>query len=229
MLETRWPEHVHRFPIASYLTSACRTVTASSSCRSSRLQSFATIVLTARDPTDEKVAALDLGADDYVVKPLDTAELLARVRVALRHSESNAGTTEHLVAGDIAIDLPAHRVTRAGIDVHLTRKEFGLLAELARHAGRVLTHTSALHHLGQSAYRRRGIFTRCGPQSARNNGTKSGRTETHRQRAGRGLSTQCLGSLAMRRHLALDIGGRLAGGLRAAPSRQYRGSTRRRN
>lgn len=119
-----------------------------------------TIVLTARDTTDEKVAALDLGADDYVVKPFDTAELLARIRVALRRSESNAGTPEHLAAGDVAIDLHARRVTRGDIDVHLTRKEFALLAELARHAGRVLTHTHLLRivwgeaHTGDVEYLR---------------------------------------------------------------------------
>ena len=119
-----------------------------------------TIVLTARDTTDEKVAALDLGADDYVVKPFDTAELLARIRVALRRSESNAGTPEHLAAGDVAIDLHARRVTRGDIDVHLTRKEFALLAELARHEGRVLTHTHLLRivwgeaHTGDVEYLR---------------------------------------------------------------------------
>lgn len=113
---------------------------------------IATIVLTARDATDEKVAALDLGADDYVVKPFDTAELLARIRVALRHSSGNIGTAERLTAGEVEIDLPAHRVTRADVEVRLTRKEFALLAELARHVGKVLTHAHLLRTVWGEAH-----------------------------------------------------------------------------
>ena len=113
---------------------------------------IATIVLTARDATDEKVAALDLGADDYVVKPFDTAELLARIRVAIRHSSGSTGTAEHLVAGDVEIDIPAHRVTRSGIEVQLTRKEFAVLAELARHPGRVVTHAQLLRTVWGEAH-----------------------------------------------------------------------------
>ncbi len=103
----------------------------------------AVLVLTARDATSEKVAALDLGADDYVTKPFDTDELLARVRVAMRHRD---GTTADgkLVAGPIEIDSAAHQATKRGVPVHLTPKEFALFLELVRHAGKVLTHRHLL-------------------------------------------------------------------------------------
>ena len=104
----------------------------------------AVVVLTARDATAEKVAALDLGADDYVVKPFDTEELLARVRTALRHRSHNANDTGIVEVGSLRIDLLAHQVTRDDKEAHLTRKEFAVLAELARHADRVVTHTHLL-------------------------------------------------------------------------------------
>lgn len=103
----------------------------------------AVIVLTAREATVEKVAALDLGADDYVTKPFDTEELLARVRVAMRH-RFGASADGKLVAGPIEIDSAAHRASKNGVVVHLTPKEFGLLSELARHPGKVLTHRHLL-------------------------------------------------------------------------------------
>ena len=103
----------------------------------------AVIVLTARDRTDEKVAALDLGADDYLTKPFDTAELLARVRVALRH-RAGSQSSAPLLIGELAFD-PAHRrVLRGEDEIRLTPKEFALFAELARHAGRVMTHRQLL-------------------------------------------------------------------------------------
>ncbi len=102
----------------------------------------AVIVLTARDATSEKVAALDLGADDYVVKPFDTEELLARVRAALRHR--GGATVGPLVAGCISIDMLRREVRRDGVLVPLTRKELALLAELARFPGRVITHRQLL-------------------------------------------------------------------------------------
>ena len=104
----------------------------------------AVIVLTARDATAEKVAALDLGADDYVVKPFDTEELLARIRGALRRHNAVSAGQDRLRAGPVEIDLAAHQVWRDGKPVKLTRKEFALLAELARHAGKLLTHTHLL-------------------------------------------------------------------------------------
>lgn len=103
----------------------------------------AVLVLTARDATAEKVAALDLGADDYVTKPFDTDELLARVRVAIRH-RTGAAADGILKAGSVEIDSLGHRVTNAGLIVQLTPKEFALLIELVRHAGKVLTHRHLL-------------------------------------------------------------------------------------
>lgn len=103
----------------------------------------AVIVLTARNDTAEKVAALDLGADDYVTKPFDTAELLARVRVALRHLDNRTSTAPQRF-GDISFD-PEHRKVRKGdAAIHLTPREFALFAELARYAGRVVTHRQLL-------------------------------------------------------------------------------------
>jgi two-component system KDP operon response regulator KdpE len=110
-----------------------------------RKQSSATIlIVSARDATEEKVAALDLGAADYVTKPFDTEELLARVRAALRHRLIADGGQTALTAGGVAIDLLGHRVTRDGEEVHLTPKEFVALAELARFPGRVITHQQLL-------------------------------------------------------------------------------------
>jgi two-component system KDP operon response regulator KdpE len=109
------------------------------------------IVLTARDATAEKVTALDLGADDYVVKPFDTEELVARVRAALRHRGASSSAAP-LTIGTITIDLDARRVIRAGEEVRLTRKEYALLAELARYPGRVLTHAALLRAVWGEAH-----------------------------------------------------------------------------
>lgn len=114
---------------------------------------LAVVVLTARDNSAEKVAALDLGADDYVTKPFDTEELLARVRTSLRHRNAARGQTSRLAIGDIDIDLGAHMVRRAGKVLHFTPKEFDLLAELARHAGRILTHSHLLETVWGKAHR----------------------------------------------------------------------------
>jgi two-component system KDP operon response regulator KdpE len=104
----------------------------------------ALLVISAREATEQKVAALDLGADDYVTKPFDTEEVLARVRTALRHRLSAEAEAPIVQIGDIEIDLAAHLVRRAGEEVHLTPKEFGFLAELAKHPGRVVTHLHLL-------------------------------------------------------------------------------------
>jgi len=104
----------------------------------------AILVVSARDATDEKVAALDLGAHDFVAKPFDTDELLARLRVALRHRGGAATVAKVVRHGEIAIDLDRRIVTRAGDELHLTRKEYGVLAMLALHAGRVVTHDRIL-------------------------------------------------------------------------------------
>lgn len=97
------------------------------------------LVVSARDATEEKIAALDLGANDFVIKPFDTEELLARLRVGLRHRD--IGTSPpHVRTGQLAIDLDTRIVRRDGVEVHLTRKEYDVLAVLARHIGRVITH-----------------------------------------------------------------------------------------
>ncbi|PZU59095.1 MAG: DNA-binding response regulator [Sphingobium sp.] len=98
------------------------------------------IVVSAREATEEKVAALDLGADDYLTKPFDTEELLARVRVALRNRMTKGGAVSSIRAGDVEIDLIRHHVAKGGIEVHLTPKEYGVLEQLARFPGRVITH-----------------------------------------------------------------------------------------
>lgn len=104
----------------------------------------ALIVVSARGDTDQKVAALDLGADDYVIKPFDSEELHARLRTALRHRLAATSQSDKVVLGDVTIDLSARLVTRAGEEVHLTPKEYGMIAELARYPGRVITHAQLL-------------------------------------------------------------------------------------
>jgi two-component system KDP operon response regulator KdpE len=104
----------------------------------------AVLVVSARDATDQKVTALDLGADDYITKPFDTEEVLARVRTALRHRLLADAETMVVRFAEVEIDLTARLVRRAGEEVHLTPKEFGFLAELAKHPGRVVTHAQLL-------------------------------------------------------------------------------------
>ncbi|MBN8809340.1 MAG: response regulator [Sphingomonas sp.] len=109
-----------------------------------RTKGAAVIVVSAREDTAEKVAALDLGADDYLTKPFDTEELLARVRTALRHRTAGAAGRTLVTAGEVEIDLDRRRVRRAGDDVHLSPKEYGVLAELARRPDRVIGHRQLL-------------------------------------------------------------------------------------
>jgi two-component system KDP operon response regulator KdpE len=123
----------------------------------------ALIVISARDQTEQKVAALDLGADDYVTKPFDTEELLARVRASLRQRLASETERQVIEAGPVNIDLLARIVRRDGAEVHVTPKEWDLLAELAKRPGRVLTHEMLLRtvwgpaHLGQTEYLRVAI------------------------------------------------------------------------
>jgi two-component system KDP operon response regulator KdpE len=112
-----------------------------------RLRSFLVktpiIVLSAWGEDETKVEALDLGADDYVEKPFAMPELLARIRVAIRHLQRSGGASvesSHLERGDIVLDLAERRVRVRGTEVQLTRTQFDLLAAFARHPGRVLTH-----------------------------------------------------------------------------------------
>jgi two-component system KDP operon response regulator KdpE len=103
------------------------------------------IVLSARGQEQDKVSALDLGADDYLTKPFGMAELLARVRVVLRRRATTHETV--IVFGDVVIDLPARIVTKAGTEVHLTPREYDLLRTLVANADKVLTHRHLLEHV----------------------------------------------------------------------------------
>ena len=111
------------------------------------------IVLSVRETERDKVAALDKGADDYLTKPFGIEELLARIRVALRHSAQMQGSAQRTVitAGSLSIDLAQHIVIHDGVEVKLTATEFKLLAYLAANAGRVLTHQSILSHVWDPA------------------------------------------------------------------------------
>jgi two-component system, OmpR family, KDP operon response regulator KdpE len=102
------------------------------------------IVLSARERETEKIESLDLGADDYVNKPFDVGELLARMRAALRHRMQRKAEVPLLRVGDLEVDSVRHRATRGSAELKLTPKEFELLSFLARHAGRVLTHKQIL-------------------------------------------------------------------------------------
>ena len=102
------------------------------------------IVLSVKGEEATKVKALDAGADDYVTKPFGMDELLARMRVALRRAPVATTQAIELSVGDFALDLDTRRVTVRGADVHLTPKEFELLAYLMQHAGKVLTHRTLL-------------------------------------------------------------------------------------
>lgn len=115
------------------------------------------IVLSARGREEDKVSALDAGADDYLTKPFGVNELLARMRVALRHAQGSATPAvaqihelgEH---GELRLDLARREVTRAGQAVHLTPIEYKLLALFAQHAGKVLTHRQILKEVWGAAY-----------------------------------------------------------------------------
>lgn len=131
-----------------------------------KARGLAVIVLTARDVTDEKVAALDLGADDYVTKPFDTEELLARIRTALRHRILGSGEPM-LILGSIRIDTAAREVYKDGVLVALTRKEYALLTELARFPGRVLTHEALLTSVWGEAHRHDTEYLRVAVRSIR--------------------------------------------------------------
>ena len=102
------------------------------------------VVVSAVDEETEKIAALDAGADDYVTKPYAVGELLARVRAAMRRGLAPAGDAPTVTFGEVSVNLALREVRRAGEVVHLTPHEYGLLAELARHPGRVLTHRALL-------------------------------------------------------------------------------------
>ena len=106
------------------------------------------IVLSVRDGEHDKVAALDKGADDYLTKPFNIQELMARIRVALRHSSQSIGNKETtIVAGSLSVDLARHITLVNGSEVKLTSTEFKLLSYLAANPDRVLTHQAILTHV----------------------------------------------------------------------------------
>ena len=118
------------------------------------------VVLTAIDDERDKVTALDLGADDYVTKPFGMAELLARVRVALRHGQAGDQRQPLIQAGDVRIDLAGQLVTKAGEQVHLTRTEYKLLEVLATNAGRLCTHRFLLEQVWGPGYGEQSQYLR---------------------------------------------------------------------
>lgn len=119
------------------------------------------LVLSARDREEEKVAALNTGADDYLIKPFGIPELIARVRAHLRRHQSSEDQPNFLVQfGDIAIDLAARTVTRNGVEVHLTPIEYRLLCTLIKERGRVVTHTQLMLEVWGPNYAQRSHYLR---------------------------------------------------------------------
>jgi two-component system KDP operon response regulator KdpE len=111
------------------------------------------IVLSARGREHDKVAALDAGADDYLTKPFGIGELMARIRVAVRHSRPDEGTTEPVFeAKNLRVDIVHRRAYSFGAEVHLTPTEYKLLLQLVKHAGKVLTHRHLLTEVWGAAY-----------------------------------------------------------------------------
>ena len=102
------------------------------------------VVLSARSDVEGKVKALELGADDYVTKPFDMAELLARLKAALRHGLQTIGEAPVFHTGHVTVDLVNRRVQLGGDEVHLSPKEYSLLRFLVSHAGKVVTHQQLL-------------------------------------------------------------------------------------
>ena len=119
------------------------TMTGVEVCRAVRAAGHTPVlVLSVRDHERSKVEALDAGADDYVTKPFGIHELLARVRAHMRRAPERTSST--IEAGDFLVNIAAHEITVQGKPIHLTPKEFDLLAHLARHAGKVITHRALL-------------------------------------------------------------------------------------
>jgi two-component system KDP operon response regulator KdpE len=110
------------------------------------------IVISARGEAQDKVRALDLGADDYLAKPFDAEELLARIRAVLRRAAPGPGTARAVTVGPLRVDLRAAVVHLDGREVHLSPTEYGLLAEMARHVGQVLDHRTLLRRVWGPAY-----------------------------------------------------------------------------
>jgi two-component system, OmpR family, KDP operon response regulator KdpE len=130
----------------------------------SRLREWYTrpiIILSARSGEQEKIKALDAGADDYLTKPFGIGELTARIRVALRHGSRPDGTgTTEFSFGEVRVDLAARRVFRRGDEVHLTPNEYRLLTTLIRHAGKVCTHRLLLTEVWGPSHIEHGHYLR---------------------------------------------------------------------
>lgn len=124
--------------------------------------SMPVIVLSARSMEADKIAALDAGADDYLTKPFGVGELLARLRVALRHAARPAGQGNEgpFKVGDLVVDLAQRRVSVAGREVHLTPIEYRLLALLVKHSGMVLTHRQLLREVWGPGHVERSHYLR---------------------------------------------------------------------
>jgi two-component system KDP operon response regulator KdpE len=119
------------------------------------------IILSARTNEQEKIKALDAGADDYLTKPFGIGELMARIRVALRHtSREDAGNETVFTFGDVRVDLAVRRVFRNGAEVHLTPNEYRLLTTLIRHAGKVCTHRQLLSEVWGPSHVEHGHYLR---------------------------------------------------------------------
>lgn len=120
------------------------------------------IILSARGRENDKVAGLDTGADDYLVKPFGVAELEARIRVALRHAVTIGSSEEEavFVSGDLCVDFAGRKVTVGGQEAHLTPIEFKLLTVMARHAGKVVTQAHLLREVWGRSSTEQGHYVR---------------------------------------------------------------------
>jgi len=118
------------------------------------------IILSVREDEKDKVKALNEGADDYVTKPFGIEELLARIKVALRHSAGSTTAAPVFTAGDLEVDLSKHTVKRHGNIVKLTRTEYELLAYLVSNCGKVLTHKELLHNVWGTEYGEESEYVR---------------------------------------------------------------------
>lgn len=135
--------------------------------RLARIGGIAILVVSARDTTADKISALDLGADDFVTKPFDTDELLARLRAALRRQGKGQSEAQPIRVGEIEVDEAAHLVRKAGVEVHLTPKEFAVLALLARSQGRIVTHAQLLRAVWGPAHEASLEYLRVAARSLR--------------------------------------------------------------
>ena len=153
------------------------------------------LFLSAKGEVADRVAGLEAGADDYLVKPFAFSELRARVDALLRSGAAPVQETV-LRVGDLEMDLLARRVTRAGRPIDLQRREFQLLENLMRNAGRVVTRTMLLenvwdYHFGSPDERHRRPYLKTPPQ-----GRRRRRPAPHRDRARRGIQAPCRNGLA---------------------------------